>query len=106
MMASGSVLMVNVCERSKYLMTWEEYRNMTLWEPERWKQIPVECPKCGKNIYVRIDEMCICYTLNTPGSMHKCECGWQYEANIRLPDSFFEKAFDELIGTMKGAGDE
>lgn len=83
-------------------VTWEEFRKLTRWPQERWKQIPVECPKCGKSIYVRIDEILTCYINNIPVCEYRCDCGWKEQSNMRLPDSFFEKALDELFETMKG----
>lgn len=33
----------------------------------------IQCPKCGKNIYVRTD---IILLSNPPKSQYECECGW------------------------------
>lgn len=76
-------------------MTWEEYRKRA-YIPERWEQIKVECPKCGKNIYVRTNEIGATYISNMPRAEYKCRCGWYATECIRLPDRIFKSAFEDL----------
>ena len=59
-------------------MTWEEFENANrlndtyLIEPTR-KLTDIDCPKCGKKIYVRTD---IVLTSYPPQSQYECDCGW------------------------------
>ena len=58
-------------------MTWEEFEKANvrvgcLDLPKRMKT-GIECPKCGKELYVRTD---IVLASNPPQSQYECDCGW------------------------------
>ena len=57
-------------------MTWEEFENAnvkTVLFPEKRKKTDIECPNCGKKVYVRTD---IVLTSYPPKSQYECDCGW------------------------------
>ena len=58
-------------------MDWEtfkeENRNDFNWFPENRKITDIDCPKCGKKIYLRTD---IILTSYPPKHQYECDCGW------------------------------
>ena len=58
-------------------MTWEEFEKMNQKEyyidDSKRKITNIDCPTCGKKIYVRTD---IILTSYPPKSQYECDCGW------------------------------
>lgn len=58
-------------------MTWEEFEKMNLKEyyinNSKRKITDIDCPRCGKKIYVRTDIILASYP---PQSQYECDCGW------------------------------
>ena len=56
-------------------MKWDEYKDREIsnaYYPNTI-QTTVECPKCGKHIYMRTN---IILTSEPPQYVYFCECGW------------------------------
>lgn len=56
-------------------MTWEEFikpKPINTYTINR-QLTEIECPKCGKYIYKRLD---IVYTSFPPQNRYECDCGW------------------------------
>ena len=60
-------------------MTWEEHQKinhfiieMAINQSNREKT-DIECPKCGKQVYRRLD---LVLTSNPPKTQYECDCGW------------------------------
>lgn len=56
-------------------MKWEEYtkRMLPISTPVTRVKTNIECPKCKKHIWKRID---IVLTSNPPQYQYECDCGW------------------------------
>jgi predicted RNA-binding Zn-ribbon protein involved in translation (DUF1610 family) len=60
-------------------MTWEEHLKANpfimeiLLNNSHREPTDIECPKCGKQIYVRTD---IVLASNPPQRLYECDCGW------------------------------
>ena len=57
-------------------MKWEVFKEAREKSMNRFmdaRQIDIECPECGKKIYVRTN---ITIAIYPPKSSYFCECGW------------------------------
>ena len=58
-------------------MTWEEFEKINQKEyytdESKRKITDIECPKCGKKIYMRTDIILASYP---PKCQYECDCGW------------------------------
>ena len=61
-------------------MTWEEFKKSTRqfsigFGVDTFKKeiTDIDCPKCGKKIYVRTDIVLASYP---PKRQYECDCGW------------------------------
>lgn len=56
-------------------MTWEEFKNRELPEQRSAyrEQTNIECPRCGKHIWKRLDIVLPSYPKQY---QYECDCGW------------------------------
>lgn len=58
-------------------MTWKEFESNSFdndWDWYRSRvQTEIECPRCGKKIYKRMDIVLASYP---PQYRYECDCGW------------------------------
>jgi len=57
------------------MTSWEEYKNfgISVGTPSTYILTDIECPKCGKYIYMRTDRV---LTSNPVQYSYYCDCGW------------------------------
>ena len=58
-------------------MTWEEFEKANpkdnVFFMGNKKPTDIDCPKCGKKVYVRTDIVLVSYP---PKAQYECDCGW------------------------------